>query len=89
MVHALGAIPSRSQGQTMRGRTVKQPNWRVTSMSSDSKTDPKSLKTIPQRIGITKTKIFGLLLLTLYFYFAIVIDIDIAIDIAIDIVIVF
>jgi hypothetical protein len=47
----------------------------------DSKTDPKSLKTIPQRIGITKTKILGLLLLTLYFYFDI--DIDIDIDIAI------
>jgi hypothetical protein len=51
----------------------------------DSETDPKSLKTIPQRIGITKTKILGLLLLTLYFYF----DIDINIDIAIAIIIAF
>ncbi len=50
----------------------------------DVKTDPKSLKTIPQRIGITKTKILGLLLLTLYFYIAI--DIAIAIIIALAII---
>jgi hypothetical protein len=34
----------------------------------DCKTDPKSLKTIPQLIGIPQTKILGLLFLSLYFY---------------------